>query len=70
MSVFAISRQVGVGRTRFVDFRQVGSRQKGERVTPIKAVCGVVPFGQAGLAWSGARAFREGYGGLRGRLGL
>ena len=68
MSVFAFSRQDGVGKTSFVGFCQVKSRPKGSCVTQFKAVYGSVPFGQAGLARSGARAFLAGYGGLEGRL--
>ena len=48
MSVFAFSRQDGVGKTSFVGFCQVKSRPKGSCVTQFKAVYGSVPFGQAG----------------------
>ena len=48
MSVFAFSRQDGVGKTSFVGFCQVKSRPKGSCVTHFKAVYGSVPFGQAG----------------------
>ena len=68
MSVFAFSRQDGVGKTGFVVFCQVKSRQKGRRITQFKAVYGSVPFGQAGLGLEGVRAFWAEYGGLEGRL--
>ena len=68
MSVFAFSRQDRVGKTRFAGFCQVRSRQKGCRVPQFKAAYGSVRFGQAGLAWRGARALWAGYGGLTGRL--
>ena len=67
MSVFAFSRQDGVGRTRFAGFCQVRSRQKGRRITQFKAAHGSVRFGQAGLTWRGVRALWAGYGGLEGR---
>ena len=50
MSVFAFSRQDGVGKRSFAGFCQVRSHQKERRVTQFKAVYGSVPFGQAGLA--------------------
>ena len=68
MSVFAFSRQDGVGETRFAGFCQVRGRPKGRRITQFKVVYGSVPFGQAGLARRGAWALWAGYGGLTGRL--
>ena len=59
MSVFAFSRQDGVGKRSFVGFCQVRSRQKGCRVTQFKAVCGVVPFGQARLEGAHGRSEQD-----------